>query len=46
MKTRDLAAVVAAILKIWPPLKTQYFYNFVIHVNICMKFCVLIVFYC
>ena len=46
MKTRDLAAVVTAILNFskWPPLKTQNFYNFVIHVNICIKVCVLIVF--
>ena len=27
----------------WPPLKTQNFYNFVIHVNICIKMCVLMV---
>ena len=29
----------------WPPLKIQNFYNSVIYVNICMKFCVLIVLY-
>ena len=45
MKTRDLAAVVTAILNFqkWPPLKTQNFYNFVIHVNICIQMCVLMV---
>ena len=46
MKTRDLAAVATAILNFqngrhWPPLKTQNCYNFGLHVNICMEFCVL-----
>ena len=27
----------------WPPLKTLNFYNFVIHVIICIKMCVLMV---
>ena len=47
MKTHDLAAVVTAILNFskWPPLKTQDFYNFVMNVNIYMKFCVFIVCY-
>ena len=47
MNTRDLAAVATAILNFqkWPPLKTQNCYNFGLHVNICMTFCVLIVLY-
>ena len=33
MWTRELAAIVTEFSK-WPPLKTQNFYNFGIHVNI------------
>ena len=45
MKTRDLAGAVTAILNFqngrhW---KLKICYNFVIHVNICIKMCVLMV---
>ena len=46
MKTRDLAGAVTAILNFQngpPTEKTQKNYNFVIHVNICIKMCVLMV---
>ena len=40
MKTRDLAGAVTAILNFQ---NGRHFYNFVIHVNICIKMCVLMV---